>query len=406
MTEPTSTRGPCRRSSATQNRPRTLRAQLTVTIVLLVLAFGLALVVALNAVVNQSVNLATDLGDGLPVRIQINQHQAAGQITRSVAIWSVVIVVAFAAVASILGWWLLRRTLRRLEVATDVARTVRADRLDVRLPVDGPRDEVQVLAETINAMLDRLTGALQAQSRFVANASHELRTPLATARTALDIPLTQGRVPADLEPAVRRAVAANERSARILDALLTLALAQGAQEPSTVVDLGAIADAALHERLEVIGVAGLDLRVDTVPTAVVGDEAMLTQVCTNLIDNAIMHNQPGGTVTLHCATGAGPEHPYVVLEVSNGGPLLDPDTVDTLREPFHRGENSRLQHRPAVPVGTGPVGTGLGLGLAIVEDIVTRHAGRLMLTARPTGGLTARVELPAPAGHGQPAVAP
>nr|WP_247600738.1 sensor histidine kinase [Cellulomonas hominis] len=160
--------------------------------------------------------------------------------------------------------------------------------------------------------------------------------------------------------------------------------------------MAALTEAALRERLDLIEAAGLRLRVDTVPTAVLADEAMLVQVCSNLIDNAITHNQPGGTITVRCGTEPGEDHPHGVLQVSNDGRVLDPAAVDALREPFHRGERSRLQHPQGAPGEPAAAGTGLGLGLAIVEEIATRHGGHLRLAALPDGGLAARVELPAP----------
>lgn len=370
------------------DRRSSLRTRLTIATIVLITVFGTALVIALFTVLDLSATTRFERTPGDGRRDAVLRIE----LTRSVTLWSVMAVVTLAIIASAAIWFVLRRTLRRLEVATSAARVVGLDDLDARLPADGPRDEVRVLAETINAMLDRLATALGAQARFVANASHELRTPLATARSALDIPLAQGRVPADLEPDVRCAIAANERSARILDALLALArTTDDSPERLAPVDLAAVLDEAVHERDEAFRAAGVHLGLDLTPAVVLGDEAMIAQLCANLLDNAIVHNRPDGAIAVRC----GVEHldglPHVVLEVVNDGTVLDPAGVDALREPFHRGEASRLQNPRAVH---GSVGTGLGLGLGIVDEIATRHRGRLMLTARPDGGLAARVELP------------
>ena len=108
-----------------------------------------------------------------------------------------------------------------------MAQEVSTTDLHRRLDLPGPRDEIKELADTIDAMLDRLESAFAAQDRFVANASHELRTPLTTSRTALEIPLAQGRVPVDLQPAVRTALRAGEHSDRLIASLLTLSRGQG-----------------------------------------------------------------------------------------------------------------------------------------------------------------------------------
>ncbi|WP_187365368.1 sensor histidine kinase [Cellulosimicrobium cellulans] len=350
-----------------------------ITISLLV-ATGFALTAVLYVLVDLSI-------DGSAIQLQ-----AEGGLTRSLARWSAVIVVVFVSTASAVSWLLLRRVLGALETATAAARNIGADNLDARIPIEGPHDEVRVLGETINAMLDRLAEALESQRRFVANASHELRTPLATARTALDVPLTQGRVPAELEPALRRAVTANERSTRILDSLLTLARTQGQGLGVRVpVDLGALLAAAVRERAEAADAAQIALTVHETETIVLGDEQMLAQVCANLIDNAIVHNRHGG----HALAWAGVQdldgQMRPVVEVTNDGQALLPATVETLKEPFHRGTATRIQAPPTAAT----TGSGLGLGLAIIDEIVTLHQGRLTLTARPEGGLTARIELPA-----------
>ncbi|WP_168630661.1 sensor histidine kinase [Cellulomonas denverensis] len=352
-------------------------------------AFGAALIIVLALVLDRSSR--THFARAPGAAVEETGYLLQIQITQAVVVWSILAAIALVTIASVAIWFVLRRTLRRLEVVTAAARTVGANGLDTRLPTDGPRDEVRVLAETINTMLDRLTTALAAQTRFVANASHELRTPLSTARTALDIPLAQGRVPADLEPDVRTALAANDRSARILDALLTLARTTGVTpDHLDPVDLPMLLEVVLSERAPAIEQAQVGVELDLAPAVVPGNEAMLTQVCANLIDNAIVHNRPGGAITVRCRTAA----TGTILEISNDGRVLDPGSVDALREPFHRGAESRLQPRATLAAGTATVGTGLGLGLAIVEEIVTRHGGTLTLASRPQGGLDARVDLP------------
>ncbi|MFB6874930.1 histidine kinase dimerization/phospho-acceptor domain-containing protein [Streptomyces sp. NPDC056323] len=143
---------------------------------------------------------------------------------------SLLLLVLFTALAALLAWWAGRRSLHRLTQVTGAARRISAgSTLDERLDLSGPRDEVHELGDTFDAMLDRLDRSFIAQRQFTALASHELRTPLTLQRTALEIPLAQGRVASDLKPALQRALDANARTERLIDTLLTLARGERAR---------------------------------------------------------------------------------------------------------------------------------------------------------------------------------
>lgn len=428
-------------------RSGSLRTGMTVTVTTLLLAFGVTLVGAVYLVVDRSLSLSSavvsvssdfnaddPVGTFTPFRcaedenvttcaspdghVVFEQHEPSTAMTemilnsqdrmaastiRSIALWSGGIAVVFGVAAVLTTRWVMRRSLRRLEEATEAARRIGADRLDSRLAIDGPADEVKELGDTIDAMLDRLSAAMDAQNRFVANASHELRTPLATARAALDVPLAQGRVPADLQPAVRRALAANERSTRLLDALLTLARTEGDTHPALEedrtdhVDLAAVVRAALADHRPSAEARDLTIDADFEPAVLLGDEAMLLLLSDNLVGNAVRHNRHGGTAHIRVTVEGSGDTERAVLEIENDGAPLDPDGIDALREPFNRGEDSRLARTPAAGAPSEPVGTGtgLGLGLAIVDQVVARHRGTLTLSARPGGGLVVAVRLPA-----------
>lgn len=296
---------------------------------------------------------------------------------------SALVALVVVAIAVVLTWALLRRSFRRMEEATRTARLIDEAHPDLRLRIDGPRDEVRELGDTVDAVLDHLADALTAQRLFVANASHELRTPLTTTRTALDIPLAQGRVPADLVPAVQRALDANERATELLDALLLLARTGAGGDPAERADH---VDLALAVR-EVLAERAPDraVHLDLDPAIVLADPTMLQQVLTNLIRNADQHNRPDGAIWIRTRTEDG----RGILEVDNDGAPIAEDDVPALREPFHRGPESRLSR--------GDGAGGMGLGLAIVDAVARRHGGRLVLHARPGGGLRARIELPASA---------
>jgi signal transduction histidine kinase len=273
--------------------------------------------------------------------------------------------------------------LKRIGEVTAMAQEVSTTDLHRRLELPGPRDEIRELADTIDAMLDRLESAFAAQDRFVANASHELRTPLTTSRTALEIPLAQGRVPIDLQPALRTALKAGEHSDRLITSLLTLARGQGVASCAEL-DLAVVVGEICGSVAERVANAGVAMEQDLRPSTVLADPTMITQAVTNLLDNAIRHNVDGGRIWVSVRDDGG----AAMLLVENTGPVIDPDTVALLCEPFYRAGASRTT------ASRGGAGTGVGLGLSIVSSINQAHHGDLQIAARDGGGLAVRWRLP------------
>ncbi|MFI6650958.1 sensor histidine kinase [Streptomyces sp. NPDC050529] len=291
---------------------------------------------------------------------------------------SLLLLAVFTALAGLLAWWGSSRSLHRLSQVTAAARRISTgSTLDERLGLTGPHDEVRELGDTFDTMLDRLDRSFTAQRSFTAHASHELRTPLTLQRTALEIPLAQGRVPADLRPAFQRALDATARSERLIAALLTLAHGESAQPAPQPVDLKDAARDALADLADEARTAGIRIIADPGPAPVTGDPSLLRQVALNLLTNAVRHNHHDGTATVTTGTLGG----LAFIEVGNTGPVLDPDEIPALFEPFQRGREHRSD--------------GTGLGLAVVRAITLTHHGELTATPRPGGGLTVRVELPA-----------
>jgi signal transduction histidine kinase len=294
---------------------------------------------------------------------------------------SVLILVVLTVVAAALSWWISRHSLRRLAQVTAAAQRINSDRnLDGRLALTGPDDEVRRLGDTFDAMLDRLGRSFDARRRFTAHASHELRTPLTLQRTALEIPLAQGRVPADLEPAIRSALAATARSERLISALLALAAGERGLAARQPVDLTETVGSALADlRAEIEG-TGLVVDLSLTHASPLGDPALLAQLTVNLVANAVRHNHSGGTVRIAAGTDVG----GAFLEVVNTGPMVDRGDLPGLFEPFQRG--SRVEAK------------GAGLGLAVVQAVADAHEGRVTAAVNRGGGLTVRVELPVSSG--------
>jgi signal transduction histidine kinase len=280
-----------------------------------------------------------------------------------------------------LGWLVAGRVLRPLRVITAAARRISASDLHRRLAMTGRRDELTDLGDTLDELLGRLEGAFTTQRQFVANASHELRTPLARQRTILEVALTDpAPTTAGLQAICRRALAAGEQQERLIEALLTLARSERGLDRREPVDLRTITRTVVESR----DTTGQDLRVSLAPAVALGDHRLTERLVANLVDNAIRHNVPAGTIEIRTAT----RDDLATLTVTNTGEKIPPGELGRLFEPFIRLSPDRTT-----------TGDGLGLGLPIVAAIVTAHDGHLHAHPRPGGGLTVTVELPHGNGH-------
>jgi signal transduction histidine kinase len=313
------------------------------------------------------------------IRQQLNQHRST--ILRSL-VWESLLALAVVAVAAVaFGWLMAGRALRSVRHITDTARRVAGSNLHERIALDGPRDELKELADTFDAMLERLDASFDGQRRFAANASHELRTPLATNRTLLEVAVAQHRVPAELRQVIESVLAANAHSERVLDGLLTLARSENQAIDRFPVDLSDVAAGAVEETAGEAAAAGVTVDVAPDPAPTAGDPILLERLALNLVRNGIRHNHPGGWVTVSTQPAAEPG--LVELVVSNSGPPVPPEQVEMLFEPFRR-LGGRAGHSQ-----------GAGLGLSIVRSIVQTHGGHLTASARDGGGLVVRIWLAA-----------
>jgi two-component system, OmpR family, sensor histidine kinase VanS len=294
------------------------------------------------------------------------------------------IVLAFLLVFGLLGGWILAgQMLTPLTRITDATRMAANGSLSHRIRLPGRRDEFRELADAFDAMLARLEAHVAEQQRFAANASHELRTPLAVTQTLLDVARNDRN--GDTGELVDRLHAVNTRAIDLTEALLVLSRADQRSFTREHVDLSLIAEEAAETLLPLAEERGLTIETSGDVTPTVGSPALLLQMSTNLVHNAIVHNLPEqGTVWL--TTSAHPKG--AVLTVENTGEKLTPQLVSTLAEPFLRGTTRiRTDH------------AGVGLGLAIVKSITEAHDGTLTLNPRAAGGLRVTVQLPAAPPH-------
>jgi two-component system, OmpR family, sensor histidine kinase VanS len=289
-------------------------------------------------------------------------------------------VMAFLLVFGLLGGWLLAgRMLAPLTRITDATRTAATGSLSHRIRLPGRRDELRELADAFDTMLARLEAHVAEQQRFAANASHELRTPLAITQTLLDVARKEpNRATGEL---VDRLRAVNTRAIDLTEALLLLSQADQKAFTPKHLDLSLVAEEATETLLPLAEKHGVTVETSGDVACTAGSEALLLQLTTNLVHNAIVHNLPnGGSVWV--TTGS--LQNSVVLTVENTGEALAPELVSMLADPFQRG-TERLHNDYA----------GVGLGLAIVKSIARAHDGRLTLNPRPAGGLSVVVQIPA-----------
>ncbi len=300
-------------------------------------------------------------------------------------IYSWIALAIMAAVSGVLGWVVSGRVLAPLRTITAATERISETNLHERLAIPGPRDELRLLADTIDRLLERLDTAFEAQRRFVANVSHELRTPLGMMRTTLDVAIAKP----DGVPVATRELDAELRldldhADRLLESFLTLARAQDGQlDDRTQVPLETLVSAALTARADEISAKRLTVETQLAAVEVVGSATLLGRMIENAVENAVRHNRPGGSIKITLSP-IGEQQARVIIDSS--GPVLDQVAVAQLAEPFKRLRQDRTGSQ-----------NGHGIGLSIVAAVAAAHDGSLELQAPAEGGLRVLITLPAAA---------
>jgi two-component system sensor histidine kinase TctE len=292
--------------------------------------------------------------------------------------------------AMLLVLWAVRRGLRPLERLQRDIRETRPERLR---PIDQDQapEELQPLVHAMNELIARLERLLQAQQRFVSHAAHQMRTPLAGLKTQAQLALRLAPAP-ELKASLEQIAAGAERAGRLVNQLLALARAEAtgagvALAPLDLVPLARETVAGFYDRAME---KGIELAFEfQEPRAVIhGHGALLRELMSNLVDNALRYTSPGGRVAVRLLA-----RPRVVLEVEDTGIGIDPEEQALVFERFYR------------VLGTGEEGS--GLGLAIVRSISEAHGACVSLEPNPAGvGTRVKVAFPSGAGEDRPAVSP
>ncbi|MFC9689386.1 sensor histidine kinase [Kribbella sp. NPDC056951] len=346
-----------------------IRLKLTLSYAGLVMVAGILL---LGAV---ALSLKLTPQDGLVITVKYGYYEGLLRRFVPAAGFAAVLLLVLGLVG---GWFLAGRMLAPVSQITNATRLAATGSLSHRIRMPGRNDEFRELADSFDAMLAQLEAHVAEQRRFAANASHELRTPLAITQTLLDVARKDPKRPPD--ELVDRLHAVNARAIDLTEALLVLSRTDQGSFTREDVDLSLVAEEAAESLLSQAEERDVLLETSGELAVITGSRALLLQLTTNLVHNAIVHNTAEGGI-VQVDTVVWPES--VVLTVENTGAEITPQMLSTLTEPFQRGaERIRSDHG------------GVGLGLAIVKRIIEVHHGTLGLMARPDGGLRVTVELP------------
>ena len=279
------------------------------------------------------------------------------------------------------GAWLARSALRPVETMSRTARRIGAQDLTRRLPLRGTGDELDYLAETLNAMFARLETAFTHVRRFAVDAAHELRTPLTVLKGGIEVALRAERAPAEYRDVLCSSLEEVEQLIALAENLLLLSrLRMELVLPRLPVELESVLMEVVETGMRLAEGRGVVVRLGAVePLVVLGDPSTLRRALVNLVENAIKYTKAGGTVELSLER----DGRDAVIAVSDTGVGMNPADADRIFEPFVRLESARAGES-----------AGAGLGLSIVHSIVAAHDGRLTVRTAAGVGSTFAIRLP------------
>jgi two-component system OmpR family sensor kinase len=289
------------------------------------------------------------------------------------------------------GYVLARGVADPLGKFADTVEDLSATNLHRRVELPNADEEFGRLAESFNAMLDRLEDSFADMEAATSYVSHELRTSLTVIRTHLEVGLSGAR---DLEPAARKALAATDKAATMVESALALA-SRSVPGASGPVDLAMVVAEAVDDYSLPGRTINFDLPAEGVPP-IHGNATWLHRAVANLLDNAFRHGPAEGPVTVRVST----RHDAVVVEVEDHGPGIPGDELERIWQRFYRGDRSRAEPGQGEPPGAGPTEggkpgrRGYGLGLALVRQAVESAGGAVWVTSTPGSGTTFHLSIP------------
>lgn len=309
-----------------------------------------------------------------PYTLEIGASRAemhrALELLRTLLLSLVPVVIAISCLG---GAWLSRRALRPVDAITSAARTISIENLASRLPAPGTGDELERLAETWNATLERLESAVAVLSRFAADASHELRTPVAVIRTSAELALRREREPEAYRESLREIAAESERMTQLVEDLLYLARrdARGAGMPMGPIDLRTVVNDAAQELHGIAEARDMRIRVATAveEATIAGNAAALRRLFLALLDNALKYSAAGTEVNVSIVGQAG----RVAAVVEDRGIGIAAEDLPHIFQRFYRANKSRSDG-------------GHGLGLSLAQSVAVAHGAVIEVRSEPGRG--------------------
>ncbi|MGF6837880.1 two-component system heavy metal sensor histidine kinase CusS [Paraburkholderia youngii] len=276
--------------------------------------------------------------------------------------------------AFLMSWLLVRESLRPLREMAARAATVTVDRLDTPIEIERAPSELQALAKSLNAMLNRLYGGFERMSQYTADLAHDMRTPLGNLRGATEVALSRARSTAEYEALLESNLEECERLSRMIESVIFLARAEHPQFMTTLAEFDAgEALAQIADYFEGLADdAGVHIRVEG-RGRLRADKVLFRRAVGNLLANALRYTARGREITLSVSE----TRAAVEVTVSNPGPPIDAALLERIFDRFYRADASRHNEPHA--------GASAGLGLAIVRTIMTLHGGSARAESDATG---------------------
>ncbi len=271
-----------------------------------------------------------------------------------------------------------------LRPVADMAKTIRqitAANLSLRLTPPRTRDEIRELADLFNAMLSRLEDSFLSERRFIQDASHELKTPLTILKGELEVALKKPRSPGEYEETLRSNLEETEKMSRIVGDLLILARFDNGEVrlEHKPLDLGELLRDAAERLAGVAGKAGIKINVAG-SGSTKGDQAQLSRLFLNLLDNAVKYSPAGSEIEVEIYTEGG----RPAVRITDKGTGISADDMPHIFKRFYRADSSRSS-------------AGFGLGLPIAKSIADAHGAQIRVESAPRSGSAFSVFFPKPA---------
>jgi heavy metal sensor kinase len=284
-------------------------------------------------------------------------------------------------VTIIVGYFMAKKSLRPVDQIRRAAVKISSSNLDERIDIKGRRDELSRLAETFNAMINRLKDAFQRINQFSIDVSHELKTPLTILKGETEVTLRKERTNTEYKKLLESNLEEIDRMSRIIDDLLLLSKADSKDMKLNVENISLrdlLADVCMNMKIVAVN-KGIDLTVNELADVrFIGDELKLRRMLLNIIENGIKYTQEGGIVAVSSIANNG----YAYITVKDNGVGISKDDVKYIFDRFYRADRSRKRE------------SGSGLGLSISKWIAEAHKGTIEVESQPSVGSQFSIKLP------------